>query len=314
MEVLSRLVGYLGGAVSGVAGGTSSRGSRTRNRQRRRGGGAAENGGEADSLVPDAYLFMERRFVIKNNPWLSWLPLGVFGLTSMAAGLFLLSTSFRLYWNVSLVFLVCGAIAVWRARLKRFIFDATTGKFYEKSIGLNGIHVVEHWLHEIQDVTIDELHDSQGGDAYDLYITLRSGKKVVLLQNHLSGLAEETKFHAREDILKFLKQVSVIAPRMLEVKGREKRPRNRSLSADPQHPHQLHHQLSPSTVSASSSSPSSVAAGMGDIEMEEMGATSPSPVPKRRSLTGTSTTLPAMTTDVNTVSSLDATSTLPRAN
>eukprot|EP00005_Dracoamoeba_jomungandri_P009052 CAMPEP_0174267184 /NCGR_PEP_ID=MMETSP0439-20130205/32762_1 /TAXON_ID=0 /ORGANISM="Stereomyxa ramosa, Strain Chinc5" /LENGTH=149 /DNA_ID=CAMNT_0015354543 /DNA_START=190 /DNA_END=639 /DNA_ORIENTATION=+ len=120
---------------------------------------------------------------------------------------------------------------VFNAQIREARFDARTGKLVMKIVGLFGTKRDEFWLYEIQDVVIEELRDSQGGEDIRLFVNLRSGERLPLLESHMTGICTDLKHEAQKNILNFLEETFSSAyffPKDLEMQSEGEAKANKS--------------------------------------------------------------------------------------
>jgi hypothetical protein len=107
-------------------------------------------------------------------------------------------------WYLSVTLGVFAVALALQAKREKYTFDITSGRCTLKTLSVLGIEVQQYWFHEIKEVRIEESTDTQGGTEVDLYLVLRSGRKIALLAGHLCGLEARVKRQVWSDVSEYL--------------------------------------------------------------------------------------------------------------
>jgi len=91
-----------------------------------------------------------------------------------------------------------------QAKREKYTFDIGSGRCTIKTLSVLGQDIQQYWFHEIKEVRLEESTDTQGGTEVDLYLVLRSGKKINMLASHLCGLEAQVKRQVWSDVSEYL--------------------------------------------------------------------------------------------------------------
>lgn len=156
---------------------------------------------ENATRLPQAYY--RPPIVIISNPWKTW----VAWLSSSLLCLALSITIIVLYptlWYLSITLGAFWIALALQAKREKYTFDIGSGRCTIKTLSVLGQDTQQYWFHEIKEVRLEESTDTQGGTEVDLYLVLRSGKKINMLASHLCGLEAEVKRQVWSDVSEYL--------------------------------------------------------------------------------------------------------------
>jgi hypothetical protein len=97
-----------------------------------------------------------------------------------------------------------GVALALQAKREKYTFDINSGRCTLNTLSILGRDIQQYWFHEIKEVRLEESTDTQGGTEVDLYLILRSGKKINMLASHLCGLEAEVKRQVWSDVSEYL--------------------------------------------------------------------------------------------------------------
>jgi hypothetical protein len=172
---------------------------------RANGDGADEHQVELEPVSDMDLATEDAHIEFNNHPLRSWIPNVLLAIISVVLAL-LLSIVFGLeqYWYVSLTLLTLSVTLVLRARSEEYIVDKPTRKFVIQRRRLFRSGTITIPFHEIKDIKLEESTDVQGGSETDLYLLLRSGKRVQLIAGSLCGFAAQRKRHIYASVSEIL--------------------------------------------------------------------------------------------------------------
>lgn len=141
--------------------------------------------------------------MIISNPWKTWVAWLSISLLCVSLSIVLIILVFRL-WYLALVLAGFSITLALHAKREKYTFDMNSGRCTLSTLSVLGRDVQEYWFHEIKEVRLEESTDTQGGTEVDLYLVLRSGKKINMLASHLCGLEAQVKRQVWSEISEYL--------------------------------------------------------------------------------------------------------------
>lgn len=107
-------------------------------------------------------------------------------------------------WYLAITLGVFAVTLALHAKRETHTFDINSGRCTMNTLSLLGRSIQQYWFHEIKEVRLEESTDTQGGTEVDLYLVLRSGRKIPILAGHLCGLEAVVKRLAWSEISEYL--------------------------------------------------------------------------------------------------------------
>lgn len=172
-------------------------------RRTRANSGQSEGGSSASEQLGNRVQAYRAPIVFLSNPWKTWVAWLSSALLCGAMCLFVIVMNAKL-WYLSVTLGVFAVALALQAKREKYTFDITSGRCTLKTLSVLGIEVQQYWFHEIKEVRIEESTDTQGGTEVDLYLVLRSGRKIALLAGHLCGLEARVKRQVWSDVSEYL--------------------------------------------------------------------------------------------------------------
>lgn len=140
---------------------------------------------------------------VTSNPWKTWVAWLSFALLCGVLCLFVI-VMFPKLWYLSVTLGVFSVALALQAKRENYTFDINSGRCTLKTLSVLGNEVQQYWFHEIKEVRLEESTDTQGGTEVDLYLVLRSGRKLAMLADHLCGLEARAKRQVWSDVSEYL--------------------------------------------------------------------------------------------------------------
>lgn len=148
---------------------------------------------EEDQMNNNQLPFILREpIVFTSNPLKTWVAFVSCSLLCITLS-FTVIIKWSYLWYLSITLAAFSAALAVQAKRERFTFDICTGRCTMQTWSILGASTQEWWFHEIKEVSLEESTDTQGGTEVDLYLVLRSGKKINMFCNHLCGLEARFK-------------------------------------------------------------------------------------------------------------------------
>lgn len=168
-------------------------------------GTSSESGGGSWSETSqlDPLTSYQAPIVLSSNPWTTW----VAWLSSALVCAVLCGVVFVKWSDLWYLAVTLGTFAValaFQAKRESYTFDLNSGRCTVKTLSVLGPFQQQYWFHEIKEVRLEESTDTQGGTEVDLYLVLRSGRKIPVLASHLCGLEAAVKRQAWSEISEYL--------------------------------------------------------------------------------------------------------------
>lgn len=141
--------------------------------------------------------------VLISNPWKTWV--AWLASAFLAATLcILIIVMWPNIWYLAITLGVFSGTLALHAKREKYTFDINSGRCTLETISVLGRSTQQYWFHEIKEVRLEESTDTQGGTEVDLYLVLRSGRKLPILASHLCGLEAIVKRQAWSEISEYL--------------------------------------------------------------------------------------------------------------
>lgn len=173
-------------------------------RRRSRGDEASfGDGSSAEYAASSIDQALRAPIILTSNPWRTW----VAWLSSAFVAATLCIVIIVLWpniWYLAITLAVFAVTLAFHAKREKYTFDITSGRCTLDTLSVLGRSIQQYWFHEIKEVRLEESTDTQGGTEVDLYLVLRSGRKVPMLAGHLIGLEAAVKRQAWSEISEYL--------------------------------------------------------------------------------------------------------------
>jgi hypothetical protein len=141
--------------------------------------------------------------ILTSNPWTTWVAWLCSSLICVSLCIMIIAMYPKL-WYLSITIGTFAVALALHAKRENYTFDINSGRCTLKTISVLGREVQQYWFHEIKEVRLEESTDTQGGTEVDLYLVLRSGKKLNMLGGHLCGLEAHVKRQVWSDVSEYL--------------------------------------------------------------------------------------------------------------
>lgn len=157
----------------------------------------------AETVTYDSRVQYRPPIVIVSNPWKTWVAWLSSSLLCLALSIIII-VFYPTLWYLSITLGAFWVALALQAKREKYTFDIGSGRCTIKTLSVLGQDIQQYWFHEIKEVRLEESTDTQGGTEVDLYLVLRSGKKINMLASHLCGLEAQVKRQVWSDVSEYL--------------------------------------------------------------------------------------------------------------